>query len=65
MASFDSSGFSCWDNIPDDTKFVYEAMAKLGFVCEFSELNLGQMQVALALAEQLKRSQRADEMWES
>ena len=65
MAGLDSSRFSSWDDIPDDSKWVYEAMARLGFACEFSDLSLGQMQLALALAAQLKRTQGQPEVWES
>jgi hypothetical protein len=65
MAGSDSSAFSCWDDIPDDTKFVYQAMATLGFLCEFSELSVGQQQIALALAQQFKCCQRTPETWES
>jgi hypothetical protein len=65
MANFDSTCFSSWDDIPDDSKFVYEAMAALGFLCEFSQLSVGQMQMALGLAEHLKRAQSAVGTWES
>jgi len=45
-----------WDGLPDDSKFVYEALAKLGF-SEFSQLPRPDMQLVLALALHLKRIQ--------
>lgn len=65
MASLDSSYFSCWDDVPDDSKFVYEAMASLGFVCEFSDLDISEMQLALELAVALKRAQGRTETLDS
>jgi hypothetical protein len=53
-----------WDEIPDDSKFVYEALARLGFT-EFSTLPLPDMQLVLALALHIKRTQAQPEFWES
>lgn len=53
-----------WDELPDDSKFVYEALAKLGF-SEFSTLPLPDMSLVLALALHLKRTQGQPEMQES
>ena len=64
MATPDCS-FSSWEELRDDSKFVYEAMARLGFVGNFSDLPVADMQLILALALHLKNSQRRAEMWES
>lgn len=53
-----------WDELPDDSKFVYEALAKLGYG-EFSTLPLPDMQLVLALALHLKRTQKQPESYES
>jgi hypothetical protein len=65
MAINHDSAFSVSRNIPDDSTFVHEAMDRLGFSCEFSELPIPDMQLALALALQLKRTQGRPETWES
>jgi hypothetical protein len=65
MADLDSNRFFCLGNIPDDSGFVHQAMDKLGFVCEFAELPIPDMQIALALALHLKRTQGQPETWES
>jgi hypothetical protein len=66
MAGSDSSAFSVLGNIPDDSIFVHQAMSKLGFSCEFYDLPLADMRLALALALHLKRTQeRSPESWES
>jgi len=65
MAYSDSTHFSCFDIIQDDSIFVHQAMDKLGFACAFCELALADMQLALALALHLKRSQSMAEVWES
>lgn len=65
MAVIDSSAFSTFGNIPDDSAFVQQAMDNLGFSCEFSELPISDMQLALALALHLKRTQGKPEIWES
>ena len=64
MAGLDSTCFSCWDDIPDDSKLVYEAMASLGLVCEFSDLDTLQIELALELAVALKRAQGRMETWD-
>jgi hypothetical protein len=64
MADLDSTRIFCWDDIPDDSRFVYEALVKLGFT-EFSTLPIPDMQLVLALAQYLKRTQSEPEMWES
>jgi hypothetical protein len=53
-----------WDELDDDSKFVYEALARLGFG-EFSTLPVADMSVVLALALHLKRTQAKPETWES
>jgi hypothetical protein len=65
MAGSDSSAFSLLDNISDDSGFVHDAMDRLGFTCDFSELPIPDMQLALALALHLKRTQGQPEQWES
>jgi hypothetical protein len=65
MAGSDSSAFSLLGNISDDSGFVHQAMDNLGFVCEFAELAIADMQLALALALHLKRTQGRPETWES
>ena len=52
-----------WENISDDSQYVYEALARLGF-SDFSTLP-ADMQLVLALALHLKRTQGQGEMWES
>lgn len=59
----DSTCFS-WDELPDDSKFVYEALTRLGFT-EFCTLPIPDMHLVLALAQYLKRAQGQPEMWES
>ena len=54
-----------WDELDDDSKFVYEALARLGF-SEFSTLPIADQSLVLALACHLKNSsQRTAEVWES
>ena len=65
MANFDSSAFPILGNISDDSTYVHQAMDKLGFACEFSQLPIADMQLALALALHLKRTQGKPEFWES
>jgi hypothetical protein len=65
MAGSDSSAFSLFGNVSDDSGFVHQAMDKLGFSCEFSDLQIPEMQLALALALHLKRTQGRPETWES
>jgi hypothetical protein len=52
-------------DVSDDSHFVHDAMHILGFLCEFADLTPGQMQMALAIAQYLKRTQGQPEMWES
>jgi hypothetical protein len=65
MADSEYNAFSCFSNISDDSTFVHQAMDNLGFACEFAELALADMQLALALALHLKRTQGQPEHWES
>jgi len=54
-----------WDNLEDDSRYVYEALAKLGF-SEFSTLPIADQSLVLALACHLKNSSRnMAEAWES
>jgi len=53
-----------WDELPDDSKWVYEALAQLGF-SEFHTLPLPDMSLVLALALHLKRTHGKPEVWES
>lgn len=53
-----------WGELDDDSKFVYEALARLGF-SDFTTLPVADMSVVLALALHLKRTQGRPEMWES
>ena len=50
----DSTCFS-WDELPDDSKWVYEALAQLGY-CDFSVLAIADQSLVLALAIHLKRT---------
>ena len=65
MATNHDSAFSSFNNIPDDSEFVHQAMHTLGFRCEFADLPLREMQLALALAQHFKRAQAVPELWES
>ena len=65
MADLENIAFSLLKDIPDDSEFVHDAMHVLGFFCEFSDLTTDQMQIALAVAQYLKGSQRQAEFWES
>jgi hypothetical protein len=65
MATNHDSAFPALCNIGDDSVFVHQAMDDLGFSCEFSDLPLADMQLALALALHLKRTQARAETWES
>jgi hypothetical protein len=54
-----------WDELDDDSKFVYEALARLGF-SEFSTLPIADMSLVLTLALHIKRTQGQNpETWES
>ena len=54
-----------WDELPDDSKFVYEALAKLGYT-EFADLAIADQSLVLALAVHLKRtSQRSTQVYEA
>ena len=57
-----------WDQLDDDSKFVYEALARLGF-SDFSTLPIADMSLVLGLALHLKRTQKQAEVedwrWES
>lgn len=44
-------------NYPDDSRFVRQAMATLGFLSDFADLQTSQMQLVLKLATLLKRAQ--------
>ena len=55
---------SSWEETPDDSKWVYEALARLGFT-EFSTLPIPDMQVVLSLAQFLKRAERQRRTLES
>lgn len=50
-----------WENLDDDSRYVYEALAKLGFT-EFSTLPLPDMSLVLALALHFKNSHRLSEI---
>lgn len=50
-----------WDQLPDDSKFVYEALAQLGWD-DFSTLPTADMSLVLALALHLERTQGRPEM---
>jgi hypothetical protein len=52
------------DELDDDSKFVYEALARLGF-SDFSTLPIADMSLVLALALHLKRTQGQPEQLES
>jgi hypothetical protein len=65
MADLDSIASQLLSNIHDDSAYVQQAMDRLGFVCEFCELPIADMQLALALALHLKRTQARPEHWES
>jgi hypothetical protein len=65
MSVLNSNHFSLWSDTSDDSPFVHQAMSTLGFLCDFSQLNREQQQLALALAEHLKRCQRTADAYES
>jgi hypothetical protein len=54
---------SSFEELPDDSKFVYEALARLGFA-DFATLPTADMSLVLAYALHLKRTQ-GQQMWES
>jgi hypothetical protein len=62
MAIPDCSVFS-FEELPDDSKFIYEALAKLDFV-DFATLTIADQSLVLALALHLKNSSRRT-AWES
>ena len=53
-----------WENLPDDSRYVYEALARLGF-SDFAALSIADQSLCLALAIHLKRTEGRREMWES
>jgi hypothetical protein len=59
-----SASLPDWENLSDDSRYVYEALTQLGFT-EFSTLPIPDMQLVLALALYLKRTQGRHEFWES
>ena len=65
MSVLNGNHFSLWSDTPDDSLSVHQAMSTLGFLCDFSQLNREQQQLALALAEHLKRCQSAADVYES
>ena len=64
MANLDGKSISSWEEIPDDTKWVFEALAKLGF-SDFATLSISDQSLCLALAIHLKRTEGKSEYWES
>jgi hypothetical protein len=65
MADYDSSASPLFRNIPDDSKFVHQAMRELEFFGEFCDLTIVEMQCVLLMAEHFKRTQGRPEIWES
>jgi len=53
-----------WDELPDDSKWIFESMARLGF-CEFADLTISDQQLIISLACHLKNSSRRAEVYES
>ena len=47
--------FSSWEEIPDDSKFIYEALAKLDFT-DFATLSIADQSLVLALALHIKNA---------
>jgi len=54
--AYPDCSFSSFDEVSDDSKYVYEDLARLGF-SEFSTLQIPDMQVVLSLAQFLKRTE--------
>jgi len=50
-----------WQNLDDDSRYVYEALAKLGY-CDFSTLSIADQSLVLALALHYKNSHRLSEI---
>jgi len=65
MAYTDSSAFSVFLTIQDDSKYVHQAMRELEFFGEFSDLTIVEMQCVLLMAEYYKRSAAEADEWES
>ena len=65
MANHDTNAFPVLSNITDDSIFVHQAMADLGFACEFYDLPITDQQLTLALALHLKRVHGRCEVHES
>lgn len=65
MTDLNNKCFSIWNESPDDSPFVHQAMSALGFLCAFSQLSLEQQQLALALAQCFKCDQKTAEAYES
>jgi hypothetical protein len=66
MADLDSNASPLFRNIvSDDSTYVHAAMRELSFDCEFAELTIPQMQMALALALHLKLANARRDLWES
>ena len=55
--------FSSWEEIPDDSQFIYEALAKLDFI-DFAALTIADQSLVLALALHLKNPSRRT-AWEA
>jgi hypothetical protein len=53
-----------WDNLPDDSKWIFESMARLGFA-EFADLTIADQSLVLALAIHLKRTSQRAERYEA
>jgi len=51
-----------WENLEDDSRYIYEALAKLEFG-EFSTLSIADQSLVLALALHLKRTQGKSQTW--
>ena len=52
-----------WENLSDDSRYIYEALGRLGF-SDFSTLAITDQSLVLALALHLKNSSRRT-AWES
>jgi hypothetical protein len=52
-----------WENLSDDSQYIYTALAKLGF-SDFSTLSITDQSLVLALALHLKNASRRS-TWES
>jgi len=63
MANADITSQS-WDVLPDDSKWIFESMARLGFV-EFGTLSTSDQSLVIGFALHLKRVSQRSEIFQA